>query len=536
MPRSDAYLQSYSRSAAAAQRWEQITESVQAQDELAIELQKLISDEFDSISRLEETLRTKASPFDTAAKILNDRVAATAAASAAASAAATLPPSLATLRTSDSFGTAMVGLKSLSAAQQGLVRKKAQELGVNPAVIEVFNKRIAAGVIQTTKPPAGKAPSGEEAQLVSILAQQGEQGFRGGTEGRAFREALDPAQSSALDEYLRILSDGRVPPPDHPGAAVYDEVAARGAYQNKDAKLFNSTWVALRQRITDLQSKAEAADPTKLREGRTPEQEVMYRELRARGIDPDDPYLDLRGTPAYEALTLVAKMPKSRDGLPLRGTGPAYASAQQYVEVARKSGQKPSVPALIDQLRKVTSSDQEAAQVAAWAIAWDTATRQPPAREAKEADKAAQSDAVERQKAVTSQLTEAEKQAKVEDLKARSQATAESMRKMLAERQAPAPAPAPAPRPETVAPLEALDAALAGRAPPPAPRATRPAPAPARPPSAQSPAPPPAPPPAPGRVDFSRVPAATVTAPAPAPSRTKVVRDPVTGEFVEVRE
>lgn len=575
MPRSQSYIDTYARQAAAAKRWDEIVARIENEDELALELQGLISDEYDTIANLEETLRVKASPFDTAAKILQDKVAGETAVAAARAAAAQLPPALATERDVQRFAVAMTGLKSVSPEQIALIKAKAREIGVSQPIIDTFDARVRSGTIATAKPVVGRAGiTPEQAQAISILSQQGEQGYRGGTEGQAFREGLSSEQRIALDEYLRFIGQGKVPPADHPGAAVYEEVAAKGAYQNKDARLFNATWVALRQRIDSLEARAEATDPTKLREGRTPEQEAMYRELRARGIDPDDPALSLKGTPAYDVVTRARQLPLTRDGLPMGGTGPAYTSARNYVELARKSGQKPSITALLDQLRKVTANDKEAVEVAAWAVALDAASQNPPkSAEERKAELTAEYAAKkEETKAINDEVKATEDAAKAADQQARAQAQVAA-----AEEQAKAEAPPPAPPPvktfrdptdpnsplytrtetgfeftnkagkvtsvpfastagfalslaekgdvEAIKRLQKRTSGGGGKGGG----------------GGQKPGGEPKPGPGPvERVDFSRVPPATVTAPAPAPapspSRTKVVRDPVTGEFVEVME
>lgn len=445
MPRSQSYIDTYARQAAAAKRWDEIVARIENEDELALELQGLISDEYDTIANLEETLRVKASPFDTAAKILQDKVAGETAAAVAKKKAAKLPPALETTRDAQTFATTMTGLKSVSAEQIALIKAKAREIGVSQPIIDTFDRRVLSGAIATEKPVVAKGGvTPEQAQVISILAQQGEQGYRGGTEGRAFREGLSSEQRIALDEYLRFIGQGTVPPADHPGAAVYEAVASKGAYQNKDARLFNATWVALRQRINSLEARAEATDPTKLREGRTPEQEAMYRELRARGIDPDDPALSLKGTPAYDVVTRARQLPLTRDGLPMGGTGPAYTSARNYVELARKSGQKPSITALLDQLRKVTANDKEAVEVAAWAVAWDAASQNPPkSAEERKAELKAEYDAKkEETKTIKDEVKATEDAAKAADQQARAEAQVAA-----AEEQPKAVAPAPAPPP-----------------------------------------------------------------------------------------
>lgn len=529
MARVDAYIAAYSQKVRAAKQFEQFQEVEASADERQEFREKLVADAVNALKDFEETLRVRVSPFDTAAKLVSDEFTRAALASQGLSAAKQLPRSLETPKTLTAFQTALQGTKGgLTVEQKELARKKGleliQDLRLNATELatatEALNNRIA--LIETIATPSGKPAEGVSPQLLDLLSRQGETGYKGGEKGQAYRESLSTEENRDLNEYLEILGRGEQPPEGHPGAPIYSDVARMGAFQIMDAKLFNPTWIALRQRVTTLQNKAESLDPELRRQGRTPYEQAAYNTLKARGVDPDDPMRQLRGTPAYEAMKLVDTLPRSRDGYPLRGSGPAYSAAQKYIEVIRKSGGLVDIPDLIEQVKKVSGSEKEAIQASAWAMATDIQDQRLAQGARPQAAAAVKKESEGQQKEITNQLSDAEKQAKVEDLKARSAATAESMKKMLEERKAapaPGPAPAPAARPETMAPLKALDAALAGRAPPPAPSSAlpaRPTPPPARPAPVQSPAPR-APAPAPS--------APPVPAPAPAVPQAPVASE-----------
>jgi hypothetical protein len=523
MPRVDAYLATYARAVYSSKRAEDIAKSIESEDAQNLAIREELEGILDTQAQLEETLRTKASPFDTAAQLLNKRYAEDILATGAEIAAAKLPPALELEENPAAFGQAMNKVEALTAAQQDLVRAKARRLEVPEKAIGEFDRRIAAKVIRTLPAPSGvpKKKTAEQVEqdkvLFDVIMSQGDQGYRGGVGAKSFRESLDPEQEAALGEYIRILTAGEVPPDGHPGEAVYRAVETRRAYQNADAKFFNATWITLRQRAAAIQRELDAARVA--RGGRTPIQEAAYRELQARGINPDDPYLQLRGTMDYDVLTRARELSRGGTVLPAERRGPAYDAARKYLALLDKTGRQGDIRELVDQLTKVTGNPEQAREVAAWAVAWDDVTQAakaptraptgPDTEQLEKAAKAASKDVNEQEKKLTQQgQDEAEKQAKVAELAARSADVREAMQKKVVEKlteKAPASVLRGA--------LDVLEAGVEGRrvaapaldqaaarpptgrvAPPATPPAPTPAPAPAtRPVPIQAPAPAPAP-------------------------------------------
>lgn len=373
--RKDAYLSAYAASVASAQRIERIESQLESEVERETELQQLVAKEYDSLTSLEETLRTKQSPFDATVKLLQEQLAEDASRQLGAAAAARLPAALdpATYANATDWKNNLVAfsqgsgkvtrtqlslLREAAAAQTKDIRTKAEEAIEG---IESVKTRVVADVPTAPKPKPGQ-PSREE--MVAQLAQMGETGWKGGAAGQAFREGLSAAQEKALQEYLRILGRGELPPEDHPGAPVYDQAVSVGGFQNRDVRLYTPTWVALRRRVTDLEKKADQASPEKRWSGRTAEQELVYRELKARGIDPDDKYFSLRGTPEYAVLKRAEEV-----GSVDLNRYPGGKAITEYIRQVEESGQKLSLPMLVAQARKLEKDPAAATELAALALA-----------------------------------------------------------------------------------------------------------------------------------------------------------------------
>jgi hypothetical protein len=373
--RKDAYLSAYAASVASAKRIERIESQLESEVERETELQQLVAKEYDSLTALEETLRTKQSPFDATVKLLQEQLAEDASRQLGAAAAARLPAALdpATYANATDWKDNIVALakgsgkvtrtqlsllREAAAAQTGDIRTVA-EAAIKR--IEGDKTRVVADVPTAPKPKPGQ-PSRE--QMVAQLAQMGEGGWKGGAAGQAFREGLSATQEKALQEYLRILGRGELPPEDHPGAPIYDQAVSVGGFQNRDVRLYTPTWVALRRRVTDLERKAEQASPEKRWSGRTAEQELVYRELKARGVDPDDKYFSLRGTPEYAVLKRAEEV-----GSVDLNRYPGGKAITEYIRQVEQSGQKLSLPLLVAQARKLEKDPAAATELAALALA-----------------------------------------------------------------------------------------------------------------------------------------------------------------------
>jgi hypothetical protein len=374
--RKDAYLSAYAASVASAQRIERIESQLESEVERETELQQLVAKEYDSLTSLEETLRTKQSPFDATVKLLQEQLAEEAVLATAGAAAAQIPAEIKRgtyTNTTDWINSLVAyskGSKPLNEVQIELVR---QEIAAEPnreniAAAEKALDRITSDKTRVTKggaaAPKPKPGQPSREQMVAQLAQMGETGWKGGAAGQAFREGLSSTQEKALQEYLQILGRGELPPEDHPGAPIYDQAVSVGGFQNRDVRLYTPTWVALRRRVTDLERKADQASPEKRWSGRTAEQELAYRELKARGIDPDDKYFSLRGTPEYAVLKRAEEV-----GSVDLNRYPGGKAITEYIRQVEESGQKLSLPMLVAQARKLEKDPAAATELAALALA-----------------------------------------------------------------------------------------------------------------------------------------------------------------------
>jgi hypothetical protein len=143
--------------------------------------------------------------------------------------------------------------------------------------------------------------------------------FEGEAEARKRRTTKAPDDTAfstaddALSAYIEMLEDGiatadelaRITGRSADDAerdfryakSIYAEAKTKGSYQNRIRKYFEPSWLSQQARVTQLERELAAATPEVRR---SVSEEAARRVLQSRGLDPDDPYLQYRGTPKYD--------------------------------------------------------------------------------------------------------------------------------------------------------------------------------------------------------------------------------------------
>lgn len=464
--RGQSYIDAYARQVSLAQRIEQSNEGILSEEEGYLALQKLISDETRNLNALEETLRIKKDNTDLAMNLLKRKMGDELEEANLAKAGSELPARLKSAKTLDGLGD-LSGLE-LTETQIQKLRSVVGSLPGEPSLREALMTQV--GRLQPKEPVSAPKQTpfeaAEMAAMVETLSASGESGWKGGPEGRAFRESLSEGDEANLRDLLNLVARGEPVPADHPAAEIYATASQLGAFRNADARLYNASWAAQRRRVTDLQKRAEMLDPVKLRDGRTREQEMLYREAKIRGLNPDDPTEKFKSSPNYDILKRASEIGPA----PAQRNGPAYMAAKKYLDLANATGTGKDINAMLEQITKVTKDPNQAREVVAWALAWDhaqwKASRPAPApapkvEETLKAVKEAESEAA---KALRETEADIRRKQKVEAF-ARQETQKKQFRDLMAEEggvtpstpgasvlspdpseiAAPPPAPAPAP-------------------------------------------------------------------------------------------
>lgn len=360
--RLSLYANSYSARSRAAARYAAIQNNVKDEQDRQAAVQSYLVAERSNLTNLEQVFAARPTQDGLATEILKATSAteanvlrSEAAAKAATGRKAAVPSSVSKIVNDGSKGTGVVdsvtagkaadaaatllaktGKDALSAADAAATLDYLKRLPSMPAS-KLANAQAQAAKV-TERPVArvgGKAPTAEEQALVAGQKAATEaiyfgspQGYAGGFDGEAIAQAREkiagPEGSKfttgdeAYKAYLSMLDDGSASveelasitgqeDPDIAAAEfefakkLYGEAKINKAYTNADRKYFESAWLDQAKRVTALQNEYDAAK--KSYGGRTPAQEAAYRELKARGIDPDDPHAQYAGTPVHGYLT-----------------------------------------------------------------------------------------------------------------------------------------------------------------------------------------------------------------------------------------
>ena len=151
---------------------------------------------------------------------------------------------------------------------------------------------------------------------------------------------------------------------------VYSEAKAQGAYQNRQRKYFDPSWLSQSARVAGLEAELVATTPETRR---TATQETARRLLQQQGIDPDDKYLQFRGTPKYDFYNAADRVFGSVDEI-IAATG-GEKNIAKLLRQYETSGVDWTVEQLAVQLGKTMSGD-ELVDAMGFALALDRQTRE----------------------------------------------------------------------------------------------------------------------------------------------------------------
>ena len=352
--RLSRYASSYSANVRAVERFKSIQDTVKNEQDRQAAVQSYLVAERSNLTNLEQVFAARPTQDGLATEILKATAAgeanilrAEAAAKATTGAKGKVPASVVAVMNKDITKGAVAagqaadvaatllaktGKDALSAADAAATLDYLRRIPSMPAAKLGNAQAQAAKVTDRPAARAGtKAPTAAEQALVAGQKAATEaiyfgspQGYAGGFDGEAIaqsREKLaapDGSKFTTGDEaykaYLSMLDDGSasieelaaITGQEDPKLAaeefafaskLYADAKINKAYTNADRKYFEPAWLEQAKRVAELQN--EYNETKKAYGGRTPAQEAAYRELKARGIDPDDPHAQYAGTPTH---------------------------------------------------------------------------------------------------------------------------------------------------------------------------------------------------------------------------------------------
>ena len=220
------------------------------------------------------------------------------------------------------------GGQRMTLAQVDAVAADARALGASEAMVATWRSRLPAGD-RPAVPSGAPSVSPQRTQnleatrrAMEILEFGGPAGITGGFEGEAEANrraaaalpagSLFATEDDAYRAYLSLLDDGRVTAEElavqYPDAteeevaqglrvaqATYGRAKASKAYRNDERKFFSQRYLDQARKVAELETRAAELEP----QFTDPAQERLRRQLIERGLDPDDPYLEFKGTPMY---------------------------------------------------------------------------------------------------------------------------------------------------------------------------------------------------------------------------------------------
>jgi hypothetical protein len=507
--RRPQYVESYARTAAAFQRYQDISRDIQAEQDRLNYLDSLIQSERQNLTNLNEVFRVRPQDLGSAQALLQQtyasedaerrRVAAGAAGRAAGlqlprEARQDIQRLLAEGKTVDARDAALRLITADTTPEQGReLVGLLQRGGLEGAGLEQVRgqlQRIARG-----RAPSGaaRALAPEEQAAERALQQQleaaffaGPAGIRGGYDGQAIveRRASTAApegvsfstEEDAFQAALAALQDGTLAAEDFASEedfafakALYDEAAAKQAYRNDQRVNFEAEVLTSRQRVAELQQARATAPGAQYTD---PGRERARRELIARGYDPElnqGRYLQYQKSPYYKAMVEADDILNSlvAEDVELQAVGKSQRLAADLIRQLDATGRPYDIKKVEKQLGKVLKGE-ELQQGLAFALAtkeYDARNLASPnqrelQRAAKEREAKAEEQARELDATITRDLEEeADRQFDFARRLKRAETKEEAFGQLLAlqepadfpDEPAPAPAPAPAaPREQTV--------------------------------------------------------------------------------------
>jgi hypothetical protein len=453
--RRPQYVESYARTVAAYQRYQDISRDIQAEQDRLNYLDSLIQSERQNLTNLNEVFRVRPQDLGSAQALLQQtyasedaerrRVAAGAAGRAAGlqlprEARQDIQRLLAQGKPVEARDAALRLITADTTPEQGReLVGLLQSGGLEAAGLEQVRgqlQRIARG-----RAPSGaaRALSPEEQAAERALQQQleaaffaGPAGIRGGYDGQAIveRRASTAApegvsfstEEDAFQAALAALQDGTLAAEDFASEedfafakALYDEAAAKQAYRNDQRVNFEAEVLTSRQRVAELQQARATAPGAQYTD---PGRERARRELIARGYDPElnqGRYLQYQKSPYYKAMVEADDILQSviSADQELQAVGKAQRLAADLIRQLDATGRPYDIKKVEKQLGKVLKGE-ELQQGLAFALATkeydaqglDSPNQRELQRAAKEREAKAEEQARELDATITRDLEE----------------------------------------------------------------------------------------------------------------------------------
>jgi hypothetical protein len=504
--RRPQYIENYARTAAAFQRYQDISRDIQAEQDRLNYLDSLIQSERQNLTNLNEVFRVRPQDLGSAQALLQQTYASEDAerrrvAAGAAGRAAGLQLPREARQDIQRLLAQGKPVEARDAALRLITADTTPEQGRELAGLLERGGLEAAGLDQVRgqlqRIARGRAPSGaaralapEEQAAERALQQQleaaffaGPAGIRGGYDGQAIveRRASTAApegvsfstEEDAFQAALAALQDGTLAAEDFASEedfafakALYDEAAAKQAYRNDQRVNFEAEVLTSRQRVAELQQARATAPGAQYTD---PGRERARRELIARGYDPElnqGRYLQFQKSPYYKAMVEADDILNSlvAEDVELQAVGKSQRLAADLIRQLDATGRPYDIKKVEKQLGKVLKGE-ELQQGLAFALAtkeYDARNLASPnqrelQRAAKEREAKAEEQARELDATITRDLEEeADRQFDFARRLKRSETKEEAFGQLLAlqepadfpDEPAPAPAPAPAAPPE----------------------------------------------------------------------------------------
>jgi len=502
--RRPQYIENYARTAAAFQRYQDISRDIQAEQDRLNYLDSLIQSERQNLTNLNEVFRVRPQDLGSAQALLQQtyasedaerrRVAAGAAGRAAGlqlprEARQDIQRLLAEGKSVDARDAALQLITADTTPEQGReLVGLLQRGGLEAAGLEQVRRQIQEIARGRAPSGAARALSPEEQAAERALQQQleaaffaGPAGIRGGYDGQAIveRRASTAApegvsfstEEDAFQAALAALQDGTLAAEDFASEedfrfakALYDEAAAKQAYRNDQRVNFEAEVLTSRQRVAELQQARATAPGAQYTD---PGRERARRELIARGYDPElnqGRYLQYQKSPYYKAMVEADDILQSVISADeeLQAVGKAQRLAADLIRQLDATGRPYDIKKVEKQLGKVLKGE-ELQQGLAFALATKEYDAQglasPNQRElqraAREREARAEEQARELDATITRDLEEeADREFDFARRLKRSETKEEAFGQLLALQEPadfpdePAPAPAPAAPPE----------------------------------------------------------------------------------------
>ena len=424
--KSEQYLEQYSAARRASRTYDAVVRDIRDERQQLQALQQLIASERNALVQLENAYDPDKTQDTIADEVLrasysSEALAAQLAAQtkAAGAAATAVPRSIVeTVEKGEASEAAVNQAGFLAISMLGNRDRPMTQHAADATIayLEAFDpKQLPKGTLQRakqaaasipnrpTRGPGGPALTPEQAaqeagrqRALEAVYHSSPLGFAGAFEGEAEarkrRTTKAPGDTSyatandALSVYLDMLEDGiasadelaRVSGVDAEQAqrdfryakGVYADAKAKGAYQNRQRKFFEPAWLSQAARVTRLERDLAAATPEVRR---SVSEEAARRVLQQRGLDPDDQYLQFRGTPKYDYLRAADRIFDQVDEV--EPATAAQKNVAALLDMYEREGTDWRIDDLAAQLGKTLSGD-ELVEAVGFGMALDRQTRE----------------------------------------------------------------------------------------------------------------------------------------------------------------